>query len=365
MRRHLVSIALLLLLCAGLLSHAQACTQAAAQAFVLWWDSVLPALFPFYLCTSLLLQQELLPALSRLLRRPTAVLRLPEPLLPCCALGAVAGYPTGARLCAALGIASCVPYCNLCSPMFLAAVIATGMLHAPSLTLPLCIAHYGSALLLVLLSPRPLPSGANACQEMDSGARGGIIRMVGDGMSAMLQIGGCICLFAVLSELLQQLGVYAVLDGWLQRVGVPAGLTAALLHGLLEFTGGCAAVAALPLPPRAALACCAFLSSFGGFCVYLQTRLFVEGGSWQYLLTKLVQGLLAALLAALLAPAFLPADATAMSQNAETYLGNALAGGSLLLASSVAMAGTYLAALVLAKVANRPRTTADPRRGTT
>ena len=99
--------------------------------------------------------------------------------------------------------------------------------------------------------------------------------------------------------------------------------------------------------------------------MYHQKKIYVEGGSWQYLLTKLVQGLLAALLAALLAPAFLPADATAMSQNAETYLGNALAGGSLLLASSVAMAGTYLAALVLAKVANRPRTTADPRRGTT
>ena len=316
MRRHLVSIALLLLLCAGLLSHAQACTQAAAQAFVLWWDSVLPALFPFYLCTSLLLQQSCCPRSSRLLRRPAAVLRLPEPLPPCCALGAVAGYPTG-RGCAPRSASR--PVCHI-------ATCAVRCSWPPSIdirivTLPLCIAHYGSALLLVLLSPRPLPSGANACQEMDSGARGGIIRMVGDGMSAMLQIGGCICLFAVLSELLQQLGVYAMLDGWLQRVGVPAGLTAALLHGLLEFTGGCAAVAALPLPPRAALACCAFLSSFGGFCVYLQTRLFVEGGSWQYLLTKLVQGLLAALLAALLAPAFLPADATAMSQSAETYLG--------------------------------------------
>lgn len=363
MRRHLASIAILLLLCAGLLSHAQACTQAAAQAFVLCWDSVLPALFPFYLCTSLLLQQELLPALSRLLRRPAAALRLPEPLLPCCALGAIAGYPTGARLCAALGIAPYVPYCNLCSPMFLAAVIATGMLHAPSLTLPLCIAHYGSALLLVLLSPRPLSSGANACQEMDSGARGGIIRMVGDGMSAMLQIGGCICLFAVLSELLRQLGVYAVLGGWLQGVGVPAGLTAALLHGLLEFTGGCAAVAALSLPPRTALVCCAFLTSFGGFCVYLQTRLFLDGGGRQYLLTKLLQGLLAALLAALLAPLFLPKDAAAMSQTVETYLGNALAGGSLLLASAVAMAGTYLAALVLAKAADRPRAADGPRRG--
>ena len=91
--------------------------------------------------------------------------------------------------------------------------------------------------------------------------------------------------------------------------------------------------------------------------------MFLDGGGRQYLLTKLLQGLLAALLAALLAPLFLPKDAAAMSQTVETYLGNALAGGSLLLASSVAMAGTYLAALVLAKAANRPRAADSPRRG--
>lgn len=345
---------LLILLCACLLLFAVDCTRAAAEAFTLWWNSVLPALFPFYLCTSLLLRQEVLPALSRILRRPAKRLRLPEQVFPCCLLGAVAGYPNGARLCAALRIEAFMPYCNLCSPMFLAAVIGAGMLGSAACALPLCIAHYGGALLLLLFAPRALPNHASACPEMDAGAgSGGIIRIVGDGMGAMLQIGGCICIFFVVAELLRRLSIFTVLDGLLQRAGLPPGLAAALLQGILEFTGGCAAVCALSLPLRVAVACCAFLASFGGICVYLQTRLFLSGGGISYFATKLLHGLLAALIAYLCTPIFLPLDAAVMSQAAEDYLNNALSGGSLLFASAISMLGTYLAALVLSALVNR------------
>ena len=44
-----------LLLAVCLLLLAEDCAHAAAEAFALWWSSVLPALFPFYLLVFLVL----------------------------------------------------------------------------------------------------------------------------------------------------------------------------------------------------------------------------------------------------------------------------------------------------------------------
>lgn len=172
-------------------------------------------------------------------------------------------------------------------------------------------------------------------------------------MSAMLQIGGCISLFFVISELFSQFGVFSFLDIALQQVGLQAGLAEAMLRGLLEFTGGCAAVCTLAMPIRVTIACCAFLMSFGGVCVFLQTRLFLEGGGASYFVIKLIHALLAAAIAYFCTPLFMPDSISAMSQEAEGYIVNALSGGSLLLASVVAMFGTYLLALVAAALTNK------------
>lgn len=341
----------ILLVCAGLLVFSQASALAAAEAFQLWWNSVLPALFPFYLCTSILLRQGVLPVLSGTMRRPAALLRLPPEALPCYILGGVAGYPTGARLSAALGIPGYAAYCNLCSPMFLIAVIAAGMLNSRACVPLLCLAHYGSGLLLLLIAPRNTTDGTPAKQDADpQKGNGGPMRMVGDGMAAMLQIGGCIAAALVFSSLLKQFGLYALLDALARRLGIPEGLLPALTQGLLEFTGGCKAICSLGLPLRTAATCCAFVASFGGVCVFLQTRLFVSGGVRHYFSVKLLQGAVAAVIAYLTTPLFLPTSAAVMHQQAETYAINALSGVSLLLASAVAVFATYLGAITLTAV---------------
>ena len=72
-----------LLLAVCLLLLAEDCAHAAAEAFALWWSSVLPALFPFYLCTSLLLRSGAAQSLVRLLRPVSRLLCLPQGVLPC------------------------------------------------------------------------------------------------------------------------------------------------------------------------------------------------------------------------------------------------------------------------------------------
>lgn len=334
------------ILCLCLLFCSADCTNAAAAAFQLWWESVLPALFPFYICMSLLLQENVPEMLGRFLKRLSGWLGLDSLALPCWLLGAAAGYPSGARLTAELGLPNEGPFCNLCSPMFLCAVIGIGMLGDIAAALPIAVAHYGSGLLLLLCYPRPAQRMRTAV-EQESNQKKGLIPIVSDGIAVMLQIGGCICIFFVASELLKQIGVYAVLESICRAIGLPAGLISAMLQGMLELTSGCAAVAALKLPFKLSVALCAFLVSFGGLCVFLQTRLFLCGDVRRYFFVKFVHGILAAGIAFLCAPIAPLREQPVIAQQGGEYFINALAGGSVFFASCVAVFGIYLMAVVM------------------
>ena len=333
------------LLCLCLLLCSDVCTSAAAAAFRLWWESVLPALFPFYVCVSLLLQEGVPELVGGALNRLSGRLRLHPLALPCWMFGAFAGYPSGARLTAALGLPDEGPFCNQCSPMFLCAVIGIGMLGDIAAALPIALAHYGSGLLLLLCYPRTPRKAHSAPQRADE-QRKGFIPMISDGMAVMLQIGGCICIFFVASALLKKTGFYSALEAICCDIGLPAGLASALTQGLLELTGGCAAIAALNLPFRLTIALCAFLVSFGGICVFLQTRLFINGNVLRYFCVKTLHGILAAGIAYLCAPIALPKEQPAIAQRGSDYLVNALTGGSIFFASCIAVFGIYLMALV-------------------
>lgn len=104
-----------------------------------------------------------------------------------------------------------------------------------------------------------------------------------------------------------------------------------------------------------AAAACAFLVSFGGLSVFLQTRLFLSGGAGRYFLLKLLHGALAAAIAYLCAPLLLADAAAVMAQPAQEYALNALSGASLLFACAVTVIAAYLGALALSALpARRP-----------
>ena len=86
-----------------------------------------------------------------------------------------------------------------------------------------------------------------------------------------------------------------------------------VLTGMLELSGGIAALANLPITLRWKLALASFFLGFGGLCVWMQTQaVLVPAGlsGCGMLLAKLAQGLLAALITFFLAP-LLPETVTA------------------------------------------------------
>ena len=301
---------LLVVLCA-LLMFSQAVLSAAADAALLWWTRVLPALLPYLILTGLAVRcRPRLPAVGRL--HPYALLSL--------LLGAIGGYPVGARVLGEglqtgalsdrearrFSLAASLP-----SPSFLISVTALGLFACPAAAPVLCAAVYGTALLLFLLcsfSRADAPPLAEARALSATDVSGAIM----DGMNAILRIGGCIVLCRCLAAVLEAAGLVRVLSGilpWDEAV------TGALLAGLLEMTSGTAAVAALPLPLFVRLPLCVFLQVFGGASVLLQIRCFLPvKGFRRVVMARLGMATLAALvcygLLQLLPPALAPAMAS-------------------------------------------------------
>ena len=271
---------------------------AAAEALSLCARSVIPALFPFLVVSSLLLSLGLGELLSPMLAG------LMEPLFrvdgvgsSALLLGLVGGYPIGAKTAADLyrgGRLSrpeaerLLAFCNNSNPVFLISVLGGGVFGSVRAGVWLWLIHLLSALLTGLLfrnhggPARRQAGGTAAFQAVSLSAA--FVAAVRESLSGMLSVCAFVTFFYVLARPLASLG------GWLGPV----------LVGLTELFS----LTPLLRPDRFGFILASAMAGWGGLSVLCQTAAVLEGSGLRLqscAAGKAVQGLLAGLLAALLA----------------------------------------------------------------
>ena len=271
---------------------------AAAEALSLCARSVIPALFPFLVVSSLLLSLGLGELLSPMLAG------LMEPLFrvdgvgsSALLLGLVGGYPIGAKTAADLyrgGRLSrpeaerLLAFCNNSNPVFLISVLGVGVFGSVRAGVWLWLIHLLSALLTGLLfrnhggPARRQAGGTAAFQAVSLSAA--FVAAVRESLSGMLSVCAFMTFFYVLARPLASLG------GWLGPV----------LVGLTELFS----LTPLLRPDRFGFILASAMAGWGGLSVLCQTAAVLEGSGLRLqscAAGKAVQGLLAGLLAALLA----------------------------------------------------------------
>ena len=271
---------------------------AAAEALSLCARSVIPALFPFLVVSSLLLSLGLGELLSPMLAG------LMEPLFrvdgvgsSALLLGLVGGYPIGAKTAADLyrgGRLSrpeaerLLAFCNNSNPVFLISVLGGGVFGSVRAGVWLWLIHLLSALLTGLLfrnhggPARRQAGGTAAFQAVSLSAA--FVAAVRESLSGMLSVCAFVTFFYVLVRPLASLG------GWLGPV----------LVGLTELFS----LTPLLRPDRFGFILASAMAGWGGLSVLCQTAAVLEGSGLRLqscAAGKAVQGLLAGLLAALLA----------------------------------------------------------------
>ena len=335
-----ILFAVCMLACAMLVAFNTEAMQAARAGFDLWVESLMPALLPFFICTSLLKNTGLLTSAT-----PFGLVLL----------SFVSGAPSGARLCgeaygheeAPTKLFSAL---NVISPMFIYGSFATSMLGISRIATPVIL----SQLIAVALS---LPFAFRSdSQKRNTGAPAALqarpfsealFDAIRSSMFAVLNICATVILFMVFLRLLLASGALDVLAyplEWLLGIlGVTKELAKPILSGIIEVSNGCKALSALDLPIRTTAAVSAFFFSFGGLCVMAQSAGFVRIEAKKYLPFKFLQGLTAGTLAYFITPLFITDVATVFEPfHEKTFSDNALSSSMIFAASLLGVATVAL-----------------------
>ena len=297
---------------AALLRFPQEVSAAVTEGLRLSVSVLIPSLFPFFICVNLTSALGLTGVLARVfapvMRRMFHVSGAGCTAVLC---GAAGGYPSGAQCVAALyreGQLSraeaeyLLLFCNNAGPAFLFGAVGTVLGIGMTGCLLLWGIHLLSALVIGLVNrPKEAPNAALPPVQR-ANVSGAVVEAVRSAGQAVLQITMFVAAFSVLARLLTMAAAHILPDG-----------VCTVLTGMLELSGGIAALANLPIALRWKLALASFFLGFGGLCVWMQTQAVLAPAGLSgcgMLLAKLAQGLLAALITFFLAP-LLPETVTA------------------------------------------------------
>lgn len=269
--------------------------DAVATALTLCARSVIPALFPFMVVSSMLVALGLGELLSAPLGSLMALYGISGTGASALALGLIGGYPMGGRTAAQLyrdGLLTkdeaerLLSFCSNANPAFLINVLGTGIFGSFRAGLWLWLIHIAAALTAGLLVGRPRRSSAPRSSRTPppSFRAAGIASVFVSSVQTALQSILNVCAFVV---------VFCILSLPFRAIG---GTVGALAAGLLEL------FSTLPLipPDRVGFVLAAGLAGWGGVSVLCQTAaLSADTGLSlrRCALGKAVQGILSALLA--------------------------------------------------------------------
>lgn len=206
---------------------------------MMFLNTVLPAMFPFYVLSALVVSSGLLARLCAPLRKFTyRVLKLPPTSIVAVLLGCLCGFPIGAKITADLlqrgditadEAARLSSFTNNVGPIFMASVVGTAYLGSLKTGLLLwCCITLSSWLCGILL-----------CRFRKAAVRSAELPLVSTVASSKIDIPG-----AILSSLNTILYVGAVIiffssvTALLQRIPGISNLTYGLSYSFLEITGG-------------------------------------------------------------------------------------------------------------------------------
>ena len=281
---------------------------AAGKGLSIWWQAVVPSLFPFFITAELLLRTGMAKALGvwlEPLMRP--LFRLPGAAALAVVMGFVSGSPTGATITAQLrkqGLCSkeegerLLAFTNNAGPLYILAATAIGILGHPALGIWIWFSHYPINFLFGLIlrffgKKKPagtnLPAGQHLFQQglrlLKEEACPPLGQLLGQSIKSalgtILTIGGFMVFFAVFTGLLQQVGVLNLLTKgtaiFCQALGLSTDLAPAFANGLFEMTIGVAALQDCSAPILQQMTVAGMIIAWNGLCVQAQVISVLDG----------------------------------------------------------------------------------------
>ena len=306
-KQYIICIAVLIFIL-GLVTFPKPCINAAKNGVDLSLYTIIPSLFPFFICTNLLINTGFANYLGKYLSPiMLPIFRMNGSCALPIVLGVLSGYPVGAKTTCSLYEKKLISkneaerllaFSNNSGPLFILGTIAAIFYHSTYVGVVLFVSHILSALtvgfLLRFYKANKKSTNENyhiikAENPKDFGVL--FTNAVNDSVITTLMICGYVIFFAVLIELFQQFqitGLINLLTGNQFTEFVPA-----VSGGILELTNGIKMLSQTGASIYLKLLLTSFLLGFGGISVYFQVKGIVSRAKLStktYLLGKLFQG---------------------------------------------------------------------------
>lgn len=304
---------------ACLLMFSNSNLSAAQNGILLWANSVLPTLFPFFIATELLYKTNFVTILGKLLTKfMRPVFNIPGESAIAVILGNISGYPIGAKLacnlkenkiCTKIESERIIAFTNNSGPLFILGTLGVSMFCSKEIGLLLLITHFLASLTVGVifrnwkknkdtLYERSLKTSKNE-PNISLLNLGEILGdSIKNSISLVVTIGGFIVLFSVIISILEKIGIIDNISNFLNLFGLPTEYSKAIIYGFLELTNGLKISSSLQTKDLSTnIIISAFILGFGGISVLLQVYSVISkhGISIKpYLYGKILQAFIAA-----------------------------------------------------------------------
>ena len=265
--------------------------EAAKSGILLWANSVLPSLLPFFIATELLGYTNIVPLCGKLLNKlMRPVFNVPGEGAFALLMGIISGYPVGAKivsnlkeqnLCTDIEAERLIAFTNNSGPLFIIGTVGVGLFCNPSFGVLLFCTHILSCLTVGFIfrwwGKNKEKKFRNSTYSIDTSTLsfcniGEVLsKSIISSINTILMIGGFVVLFSIIISMLKTSKILFTIGNILEIIRIPNYLTTGLLSGFIEVTNGLSYISNLTSANmNFKLLLSSFVLGFGGFSVLLQ-----------------------------------------------------------------------------------------------
>ena len=269
---------------------------AAKNGLILWANSIVPSLFPFFVATELLSHTNFTYYLGRILNKfMKPIFNVRGEGSFALIMGVISGYPIGAKIaanfrekniCSKEECERLLSFTNNSGPLFIIGTVGISMFGNSSIGFLLLVSHLLASLTVGFIfrfwkyNSKSESLNHNSTFKTNNAISlsnlGGIIgNSISSSINTILLIGGFVVLFSVIISILQTSHLLDILSSFIEPLlnllHIPNNFSTGIISGIFELTNGLSIVCAIPEKQISInIISASFLLGIGGISVLLQ-----------------------------------------------------------------------------------------------
>lgn len=268
--------------------------ESCLKGIALWGNSVLPALFPFFFFSSILIKLGMLEKIGKFLSKfMQKFFHCPGSSGVIYLLSIISGYPVGAKITSELyangalsknQVVRINAFASTSGPLFIVGSVGLGMFVNQTCGIIMLISHILGALLNGLLY-RNYKYKEEKAKSLDTYCLNDhtqeiLSKTMYDSVMSILIVGGYIVIFNIVIDMLFNVGFLQFLGSVfgviLNFLGLSPSLGTGVAGGILEVTRGCLDLASSGADLKIITVLGCMLISWGGFSIHFQALTFLS-----------------------------------------------------------------------------------------